>query len=49
MKSYYLHKGSYLTNEKGKYFYTLKTDLIKSGLEPHQFIKLDESDTITYK
>ena len=48
-KGYYLLNYSYPANDNGKYYYTLKTDLVESGLERHQFTKLGDDDTITYK
>ena len=40
---------SYPASDNGKYYYTLKTDLVESGLERQQFTKIGDDDTITYK
>ena len=49
LKGYYLLNNLYSASDNGKYYYILKKELVESGLERHQFTKLGEDDTITYK
>ncbi len=49
MKGYYSITNMHPESKNGKYYVTLKTDMLESGLERHQYTMLGDDDMITYK